>query len=663
MSRFRLRLASLLVLLLVTSSVAVQPPLVAAQGTVRLVVEFRPGTSQAHADRAAARGGGRIVDRVPQLGAVVVELPAAAVANARAGWASDPQVAGVETDGTVQATWTPSDPLWGYQWEQRQVRTPKAWNLTRGRKTVVVAVVDTGVQPSHPDLANHLLDGRDFVNKDNNSKDDNGHGTAVAGVIGALAANGVGVAGGCNRCRILPVKVLDSSGGGYWSVAAKGIIWAADQGAHVINLSFGGPTGSSTLAGAVAYARSKGAVVVAAAGNNGTSGYFYPAAYSGVISVAASTDMDLRYSWSNYSSGWVTLAAPGCTWTSKWWNTYGSFCGTSAAAPVVASIAGLVKSMTPTLTSSNIETILRKSGVQTPYSITVRGRIDAFAAVYRAAYGTEAPRKKLKPSAPLLADGTRLELLSGDHIGYRFDRHGAILAATRISLASTSGAVTSKRRQIPNRAGHWFWVEDGSLARYWIRESSRVYLAPEPPTDELLPSAPLLDPAIKVTLKPGEHVGHRFDRSGTALSKKRLVLDATSRAGTIKVARVPNRGKTWFYIADGALAGHWLRASNSVKLKSDPLPARSSSTRLEPADPLFKPAQRVRLAAGEHVGVRFATDGTVLSRRTITLAQTSGANATKWMQIPGRDGRWLYIVDGGLAGYWVRQKATRYLVP
>jgi subtilisin family serine protease len=466
-----------LVLLLVASSVALPLPVAAAKGTVRLVVAFHPGTRGDHADRVAARGG-RVVERIPQLGVRVIEVPAAAVAHARAQWATDPQVAGVEGDGTVQATWTPSEPLWVYQWEQRQVRTPLAWDMTRGRKTTIVAVVDTGVQLSHPDLEPHLVRGRDFVNKDRKPKDDNGHGTAVAGVIGALASNKTGVAGACNRCAIMPVKVLNWAGSGYWSVAAKGIVWAADHGADVINLSFGGPTGSSTLGNAVAYARSKGAVVVAAAGNNGTSGYFYPAAYPGVISVAASTDYDFRYSWSNYSAGWVTLAAPGCTWTSKWKDTYGSFCGTSAAAPVVSGIAALVKSAKPSLSAGRVEGKLRRSGARTPYAFTLEGRIDAYEAVYRALYGEGAPRTKLKPTAPLYPAGTMVELRSGHHVGYRFDPSGGIVAGKHISLGSRSQALASQRRTLPGRTGYWFYVEEGGLARYWVAESSRVYLAP-----------------------------------------------------------------------------------------------------------------------------------------------------------------------------------------
>ena len=336
----------LLTLSLLAASAAVPVPVAGAPSTVRLVLTMRPGTSHSHADRLSNVPGGKLVARIDQLNVRVVEVPAAAVANARGRWARLAEVVSVESDGLVSADWIPPDPLWTNQWEQRQVRAQKAWDLQRGERTTIVAVVDTGVQLKHPDLAVRLVPGRDFVNNDATPADDNGHGTSVAGVI-AATANSIGVTGMCNRCRIMPVKALAANGTGLWTVAAKGIIWAADHGADVINLSFGGPTGGAVLQNAIRYARSKGAVVVGAAGNYGTTAAFYPGAFPEVISVAASTPDDLRYDWSNSSTSWVEVSAPGCTWTSKWHSQFGGFCGTSAATPMVSGIAALVRSARP----------------------------------------------------------------------------------------------------------------------------------------------------------------------------------------------------------------------------------------------------------------------------------------------------------------------------
>ena len=467
----------LLALLLLAASAAVPVPVAGAPTTVRLVLTMRPGTSHAHADRLTKVAGGKLVARIDQLNVRVVEVPAAAVANARSRWARLADVVSVETDGMVRIDWTPPDPLWPKQWEQRQVRTERAWNLERGERTTIVAVVDTGVQLNHPDLAVRLVPGRDFVNNDGRPADDNGHGTSVAGVI-AATANSIGVTGMCNKCRIMPIKALAANGTGLWTVAAKGIVWAADHGADVINMSFGGPTGGATLQNAIRYARDKGAVVVGAAGNYGTTAAFYPGAFPEVISVAASTFDDLRYNFSNSSTSWVEVAAPGCVWSSKLHSEFGSFCGTSAAAPMVSGIAALVRSARPRMSRPQVESILKSATVEVPFQFTRFGRIDAYKAVYRAVNGKIPVSHTLKPSAPLLDPAQEVTLLAGDHAGYRFGASGAILRGAGLITNATSFAHTSKRSTIPSRSGFWYQLVDGPLAGYWVAESSDVFLTP-----------------------------------------------------------------------------------------------------------------------------------------------------------------------------------------
>jgi subtilisin family serine protease len=467
----------LLTLSLLAATAAVPVPVAGAPSTVRLVLTMRPGTSHSHADRLSNVPGGKLVARIDQLNVRVVEVPAAAVANARGRWARLAEVVSVESDGVVAVDWIPPDPLWTNQWEQRQVRAQKAWDLQRGERTTIVAVVDTGVQLKHPDLAVRLVPGRDFVNNDATPADDNGHGTSVAGVL-AATANSIGVTGMCNRCRIMPVKALAANGTGLWTVAAKGIIWAADHGADVINLSFGGPTGGDVLQNAIRYARSKGAVVVGAAGNYGTTAPFYPGAFPEVISVAASTPDDLRYDWSNSSTSWVEVSAPGCTWSSKWHSQFGGFCGTSAATPMVSGIAALVRSARPGMTRSQVESILKAATVEVPFQFTRFGRIDAFKAVYRAVNGNIPNSPALKPSAPLLNPAAEVTLQAGDHAGYRFDAAGAILRGAGLRTHGTTFAHTSKRSTIPGRGGFWYQIVDGALSGYWVAESSKVFLTP-----------------------------------------------------------------------------------------------------------------------------------------------------------------------------------------
>jgi subtilisin family serine protease len=173
----------------------------------------------------------------------------------------------------------------------------------------------------------------------------------------------------------MPIKVLDAKGSGDDTVIAAGIVWAADHGARVINLSLGGPGSSVELENALAYASAKGVIVVAAAGNAGVTTRFYPAADPYTVSVAATTVADQRYSWSNFGS-WVQLAAPGCNFAPILGGGYGTFCGTSSATPVVAGLVALELSAQPAATATEAEDALVRAAV--PLLAFVRyGRIDA----------------------------------------------------------------------------------------------------------------------------------------------------------------------------------------------------------------------------------------------------------------------------------------------
>ena len=217
--------------------------------------------------------------------------------------------------------------------------------------------------------------------------------------------NGVGVAGMCWRCRIMPVKVAGSHGTLTWSNAIAGILWATDHGANVINMSFGSLYGSAALADAVSYAESHGVVVVAAAGNEGNTAKFYPAAYPGILSVAATTSNDSLYSFSTRGS-WVRLAAPGCTWTSQRDSTWGSFCGTSAAAPVVAGIAGLYIAAHPGAMRSEVQYAITSTAA--PIAVNIGGgRVDAAAtlSVSSSADPSSSPSAPGPPSAAKASGG------------------------------------------------------------------------------------------------------------------------------------------------------------------------------------------------------------------------------------------------------------------
>jgi len=255
--------------------------------------------------------------------------------------------------------------------------------LTHAARPVVVAVVDTGVDGTQPDLAGVVLSGVNLVSPDAAQTDDNGHGTSVAGVIAALAGNGIGGAGVCGSCSILPIKVMGANGKGDLATVAAGIVRATDMGARVIDLSLGGPQGIDPLKQAVAYANSKGALVVAAAGNSGLGIPFYPAGYLNVLSVAGTDQRDRLYSWSERGK-WVRITAPGCNVSPLLHGGYGRFCGTSSATPLVAGLAGLMLAESPHATSAQIFGAIQKTARRIGQSIQF-GRINAGAALRAAA--------------------------------------------------------------------------------------------------------------------------------------------------------------------------------------------------------------------------------------------------------------------------------------
>jgi thermitase len=289
--------------------------------------------------------------------------------------ATVPRAAPAPKQPAAQPTVLPNDPDWSQQWGLRQVGAPDAWALVpSSSRPVVVAVIDSGVDPSQADLQGAFVPGADFADSTGSTVDQYGHGTLVAGVIAARGNNGQGVAGVCWTCLIMPIKVLDASGSGSAANVALGIRWAADHGAAVINMSFVLTSPDPDVEAAIAHAHAQGVIVVAAAGNAGNGEPTYPAAYPYVVSVAASDDGDHLYPWSTFGS-WVTLAAPGCTVTTALGGGFSPFCGTSAAAPLVAGLAGLGYAAGAT-SEAQLEAALERTAKPLPGSVG-SGRVDA----------------------------------------------------------------------------------------------------------------------------------------------------------------------------------------------------------------------------------------------------------------------------------------------
>ena len=260
-----------------------------------------------------------------------------------------------------------NDPLRSQQWALDKVSFEKAWAVTHGQG-VKVAVVDSGVEADHQELTGSVLPGIDYVKAGSDGRiDPNGHGTHVAGVIAAHVNNGVGIAGAAPDVKILPVRVLDAGGGGVASNVAKGVIWAADHGTRVINLSLGGGEAAG-IQQAIQYANSQGDVVLAAGGNNGEAGNapMYPAAYPEAIAVAA-VDTDRSHPAFGNTGNYLDVAAPGVGIVSLWGSSptaYASATGTSMATPFASAEAALIIAANPRLSSVRVTQILESTATR-----------------------------------------------------------------------------------------------------------------------------------------------------------------------------------------------------------------------------------------------------------------------------------------------------------
>ncbi|HEY9722218.1 MAG TPA: S8 family peptidase [Oscillatoriaceae cyanobacterium] len=277
----------------------------------------------------------------------------------------NPNVAYAEPDHIYHVTSAPNDPDYSQQWDLPAIQMEQAWGITKGSSTIVIASVDTGVDYNHADLAGQIIKGPDLVNNDSDPLDDNGHGTHTTGTMVALMNNGTGVAGIAPGCKVLAIKAMDSQGAGDTSNISNGVIYAADHGAKVINLSLGGTYDDQTLRSAIQHATQKGVVVVAACGNDGNSQVNYPAGDPGVIAVGATDNTGGRAFYSNYGS-YVPIAAPGSSILSTWDDgAYKTEDGTSMASPHVAAAAALVLSEHPSWTPDQVKQALVSTGDST----------------------------------------------------------------------------------------------------------------------------------------------------------------------------------------------------------------------------------------------------------------------------------------------------------
>lgn len=371
----------------------------------RVLVRFKPAVADAYAEGLLRSYGFSSVRKIPRIGVYSVRTsPGVSVAETLAMLRRNADIEQARPDYRARLADTPNDTFFvQYQYNLRNrgvvldirddiqpqttagadIKATPAWDAAKGDPETVIAILDSGVDMTHPELVAKVVSaGRDFANDDDDATDDNWHGTHVAGIAAADTDNSEGIAGVAWNCKILPVKVTEADGTGFYSWIIDGIIWAADQGADVINLSLGGDFDDPFLEDACKYAFERGVVLVASAGNDAGS-VLYPAAYDSYVLAVAATDYnDDPADFSNFGPQ-VDVAAPGVYILGpapQWFVGEASLpylfvSGTSQAAPHVSGLAALIKSLKPELEPAEVMKIIRYTADDVNASVD-RGRDD-----------------------------------------------------------------------------------------------------------------------------------------------------------------------------------------------------------------------------------------------------------------------------------------------
>jgi len=364
--------------------------------------------------------------KVGQSDLYIVDLPANASAKAVAAQlAHHPHLKFAELDFRVSSGFIPNDPYYGSEWHLAKIGASSAWDVSQG-EGVTIAILDSGVDNTHPDLAAQLVPGWNFFDNNANTVDVYGHGTAVAGTAAAASNNSTGVVSVAGKSKIMPIRVTDLNGGGYVSMISQGLVYAADRGVRVANISFAGVADSASIRSAAQYVKNKNGLVIVGAGNSGALATTTPT--TTMIPVSATNANDQITSWSTYGD-FVAVSAPGeGVWTTIKGGSYGAKSGTSFSSPVAAGVVALMMSAQPTMNNTQIENLLYTSATdlgsagRDPYY--GYGRVNATGAIQAAA--AAAPAIDNQPptvsiSAPL--DGSTatgvipVDVVASDNVG------------------------------------------------------------------------------------------------------------------------------------------------------------------------------------------------------------------------------------------------------
>ena len=353
----------------------------------RILVQPAAGLSEEALADILAQRGGRSLSHNQRINLHIVAVPPQAEWAVARALAKNPLIEFAEPDMLVEPSEViPNDPQFLTEWHLQTIQAPAAWDTSTG-SGITVAILDTGVDPDHPDLMSRLVPGWNAVSLNGDSTPVHGHGTWVAGVVAAETHNAIGVASIAYGAHLMPIRVTNSSDGyAYYSDIARGLTWAADHGAQVANISYD-VTSSAAISSAAQYLRGKGGVVVVAAGNSGSNPGYGNNPY--VISVSATTISDTKASWSSYGD-YVDVSAPGASILSTSnGGGYATVSGTSFASPATAGVVALIMAANGALVPADVESILESAaddlgsaGWDPSFGF---GRVNAAAAVQAAA--------------------------------------------------------------------------------------------------------------------------------------------------------------------------------------------------------------------------------------------------------------------------------------
>jgi subtilisin family serine protease len=480
-----------------------------ADGTNDLFVRFTSTTSAATIQQVFGTLHATLLQTFVD-GPDYISIPSSVDESAALAWLkADPDVMYAEADGTIQASAiSPNDPDFSQQWGLNQsnnvdIDAPQAWSVTTGSPSIIVAVLDSGIDLNNADFAGRIwvnpnssgsdgypgdVNGWNFVNNNSNVQDVDGHGTHVSGIIAADLNNGTGVVGVAPNITIMPVKILDNTGGGSIDAAVSGIYFAVQHGARVINASWAGGDYSQALANAIAYAGSQGVVFVTAAGNDGTNNDTtpsYPASYgaSNEIAVAAIDASGNVPTYSNYGAKTVALAAPGDNILSTVPGGFATYSGTSMATAFVSGVAALVLSVDPTATAPQVvqDIVSTTKPLSSLAGKTeTGGMVDAYNAVVFAAVSSTVHAASVTDEnilAQILSTNAYFQAAGGTNAGFvnnlyqtllgrTADAAGASLWVGLLQGGASRMSVIQAIEQTPEaeatRVAHWYQDDLGS---------------------------------------------------------------------------------------------------------------------------------------------------------------------------------------------------------